>query len=75
MENLEIKGSHPDKVFDGDSACKVYFQFGDEEKVQLATVYDNGSFILKLDHGKSSNPSVNFTDGNGNQFKLFMECI
>lgn len=78
MDDLEIKGKFPDQVFgdrdDGD--YKVYFQFGEGKEVQLATIFEGNTFTLVLDAKKNSEPAINFTDGEGNHFKLFLKkCI
>jgi hypothetical protein len=51
----------------------VFFQFGENDPVKFATTYEGNHFSLTLNAEKSNCPEVNFTDGNGNHFKLFMQ--
>ena len=56
---------------------EVYFQFGNDEPIKFAYVAgdesDNTSFSLTLKAGSVEEPGVTFSDGKGNEFKLFMK--
>lgn len=50
----------------------VYFQFDEDEPVQIAYTAA-GEFSLRLTTVGTDNPSVEFSDGNGKIFKLFLK--
>lgn len=54
----------------------VYFQFDEDEPVELARCTgENPTFALRLEKGSSvpNEPSLVFSDGKGKTFKLFMK--
>jgi hypothetical protein len=56
---------------------EVHFQFNDDESVNFAHVTNNenedAKFSLTLKAENTLEPSVMFSDGKGNKFKLFMK--
>ena len=52
----------------------AFFQFNDEEPVQFAFVA-GGEFSLTLKTVDTQEPSVEFTDGNGKSFKIFLKTL
>ena len=64
MSDLEIPSIH-----------EVFFQFNDEDPVKFAYVAGDGDdlqFSLVIKPSENEESSVIFTDGKGNEFKLFM---
>lgn len=51
---------------------EVYFQFDDENPIRFAFTV-GGEFSLTLQTGETEEPSVEFSDGKGKTFKLFLK--
>lgn len=64
-----------DDIFDQIS-YEAFFQFDENEPVQFATVLDGHKISITLDASGIEEPEVNFSDGNGNNFKIFLKkCL
>lgn len=50
----------------------VYFQINESEPIQFAYT-TNGTFTLTLKSVSGIDPEVEFSDGRGNRFKLFIK--
>lgn len=65
MDELSISSDY--------SCSDVFFQFGNDDPVQIATVYDGHKFSITLDDSDVESPVIQFADGKGNTFKIFMK--
>lgn len=72
-ESIPRIGQSIEDARKGEESYDVFFQFGEGEPVKFATTYDGNHFSLTLNANKHECPEVNFTDGNGNHFKLYMQ--
>lgn len=51
---------------------EAFFQFGDEEPIRIAYVA-GGEFSLVLKAEREENTEIEFSDGKGKSFKLFLK--
>lgn len=59
-----------------EDSYEAFFQFGDFDPVKFATVKGGHTFSITLDASATEYPEINFTDGNGNQFKMLLKkCL
>jgi hypothetical protein len=68
---MEDNQSNVDEL-DEISIHEVFFQFGEDEPIKFAYVA-GGEFSLTLAAVETENPQVVFSDGKGNEFKLFLK--
>lgn len=52
-----------------------FFQFGEDEPIRFATVVEGYKLSITLDGSATEIPEVNFSDGKGNSFKMFLKKI
>ena len=69
MENLENADELDDII-----VHEAYFQFGENEPIKLAYVA-GGEFSITLKATEVGDPEVVFSDGKGNEFKLFLKRL
>lgn len=61
-----------DPEFENES-FDVFFQFDEDEPIQLASIFDGHKFSLTLNSSENENPTIEFSNGKGKSFKLFMK--
>ena len=61
-----------DELMDDILVHEVYFQFDEGEPIRFAFVA-GGEFSLTLKTTYTDNPEVEFTDGKGKSFKIFLK--
>lgn len=61
-----------DELMDEIEFHEVFFQFGEDEPIKFAYVA-GGQFSLTLKSVDVEDPSVEFSDGKGNTFKIFLK--
>lgn len=77
MKNMEH--DHDELMDDIDSSpiipsFDIFFQFDNDEPMQMATIKDGHRFSITLDSSSVDNPEIIFSDGKGKSFKFFMKC-
>ena len=62
-----------DELMDEPRKFDVFFQFGEDKPIQMTTIENGHKFSLTLDSSQIDDPAVEFADGKGNSFKIFMK--